>query len=157
MMLLLSRETLVPCAAGHRGGGKVGILSLDFHFSRARRFSFAWPWVWWARRRTRRRSCGNVGISRRWRDFQGLWKGWEACLWLSTLSIARHFHSSVCRVGASPLRGKGAFQLAAAQQFRLGLGHSLGILGVAQRADGSVQLLEADPLLQVLCRLRQRF
>jgi len=25
----------VPCAAGHRGGGKVGILLLDFHFSTA--------------------------------------------------------------------------------------------------------------------------
>src|SRR3954451_21718961 len=28
-----------PCAAGILGGGKVGILSLDFHFSTAHRFS----------------------------------------------------------------------------------------------------------------------
>lgn len=34
--------------------------------------------------------CGN-----RDSDFQALWEQWEACLWLSTVSIARHFHGAL--------------------------------------------------------------
>src|SRR3954468_785320 len=40
------------------------------------------------------RSCGNVGSPLPSRAFQGRWKGWEACFWLSRLSTGRHFHSS---------------------------------------------------------------
>src|SRR3954468_2512731 len=40
------------------------------------------------------RSCGNVGSPLLLRAFQGRWKGWEACFWLSILSTGRHFHSS---------------------------------------------------------------
>src|SRR3954467_13371355 len=40
------------------------------------------------------RSCGNVGSPLPLRAFQGRWKEWEACFWLSRLSTGRHFHSS---------------------------------------------------------------
>jgi hypothetical protein len=46
----------VPCAAGYRGGGKVEILFLDFHFSTA---IVTIP-----------RECGNRAFG----DFQGLWE-----------------------------------------------------------------------------------
>jgi hypothetical protein len=71
---------------GIRGGGKVGNLLLVFHFSI----------------RLRRRSCGNVGISPAFGEIsKGLWKEGEACLWLSTLSIAPPFPQLSFRHGSS--------------------------------------------------------
>jgi len=69
------------------GGGKSGKPAFGFHFSI----------------RSRRRSCGNVGISPGVGEIsKGLWKGWEACFWLSMLSTAPAFPQlSGSRCGAS--------------------------------------------------------
>src|SRR5216683_6595735 len=64
----------------NRGGGKVENLLLVFHFSI----------------RLRGRSCGNVEISPALGEIsKGLVERVGSGLWLSTLSTARHFHSSV--------------------------------------------------------------
>ena len=38
-------------------------------------------------------------------DFQVMWKTWEACFWLSAISISRHFHGLLrLRPAATPRR-----------------------------------------------------
>jgi len=45
--------------------------------------------------RNNHQSCGNVGIPRGLRDFQGRWEGWKTRVCFSMLSTDRHFHSLV--------------------------------------------------------------
>src|SRR6202171_5712582 len=54
--------------------GKVGNLLLVFHFSAPRR------------------SCGNVGIAA-FAISKDCGRPWETCLWFSSASTGRHFHS----------------------------------------------------------------
>ena len=72
-----------PAAPGFRSGEKgfvaVGKWETCFWFSTFPSACFRW-------------SCGNVGISPALGEIsKGLWKEGEACLWLSTLSIAPPF------------------------------------------------------------------
>src|ERR1700694_2457709 len=66
--LILSFNDFLPCAAGFQGGGKVGILFSDFHFSTAFKFFFVLL-IFSLTRNSR--GCGNVEISPPLRDFQG--------------------------------------------------------------------------------------
>ena len=79
---------LVWVAAVPRGGGKVGILGLDFHFSAAHVFAFVFLSAI---------LVPVAGVVEMWEtrvlgEFsKELWKGWKACFWLSTLSITPSF------------------------------------------------------------------
>ena len=87
--------TFFPGAAGARGCGKVGILVLDFHFPTAHSSSCRLPFF--RRYGTRRRGCGNVGISRFRRDSQG------AVGRVGSLFLAFHaFHSSAISIAREP-------------------------------------------------------
>src|SRR5690348_12337159 len=59
--------------------GKVGILPLDFHFS-----SRSHPWLW---------ECGNRALA----ISKDCGKRWKTCVWFSSFSIGRHFHSPLGR------------------------------------------------------------
>src|ERR1051325_11195810 len=82
-------QGFLPCAAGCRGGGKVEILLLDFHFSTAHiRVLLLCSLA--ASRPGRRRRGGKVGISRLLRDFQGSVGAGE-----NLLSVFAGFHAPV--------------------------------------------------------------
>src|SRR5260370_13017103 len=87
---------LLPCAAGHRCGGKVGILLLDFHFSTAHQFFFFGS--------VRNANLTAVGAVEMWESrrlceiSKAEWKQWEACRSLSTVSTRRHFHNARSRL-----------------------------------------------------------
>lgn len=84
----------LPCAAGSRGCGKVGILRLDFHFSIDLVVLLARFLV--DRERSSRRSGGNVGISPLLRDFQGAVGSWE-----NLLLVFQAFHGSAISTARS--------------------------------------------------------
>jgi len=78
---------------------------------------------------------------------KGLWEGWKACFWLSTLSIAPSFPQLLLRSLAAP-----RFP----QQRQLDLLHPLGRLRVAHPAGLTVEQLRGDAWLQVLLPVGQR-
>src|SRR6266542_3452451 len=83
-------------AAGCRGGGKVGILVLDFHFSIAHTSRF-FPCLRFCLKQVSTAGAVEMWKSRlpsaRFPRARG--KSGKPAFWLSTLSTARHFHSSL--------------------------------------------------------------
>src|SRR5450432_85541 len=92
---------LVPCAAGCRGGGKVGILFLDFHFSTVHISSpspgfldsrWKQPGLW---------ECGNLAARARFPRSCG--KGGNPAFGFPGFPSLRHFHSALLGPVLNPL------------------------------------------------------
>src|SRR5579862_3935653 len=71
-----------PLPAYDQPGTWVTLQTGDMGDSRAKRDRFGFEYT----RPSRRWECGNRAC-----DFQALWKGWEACFWLSMLSTGAAF------------------------------------------------------------------
>src|SRR5450755_3390718 len=91
--------------------------------------------------------CGNRVVC----DFQGLWARRKTCLWFSSASIARHFHSpSVSRAFLSPQFCKhlpfGFLHAPRGLSVTLGVGHSLYVRGrdLRPQVAGQIRYLAQD-------------
>src|SRR5712691_11282774 len=137
-------------AAGCRGGGKVGILLLDFHFSTAHTSRF-FSCLLFCLKHVRLAGAVEMWESRlpSARFPRGSWKEWEACLWLSTLSTAPAFP----QLSFLPFFG---FLAPTATSFALALAFRLLILlGVLHPVTRDVQLDDHAMMHQPVDRSRR--
>jgi hypothetical protein len=92
----------LPCAAGWRGGGKVGILSLDFLFPTAHTSSASSGSFCHRENPPEQWECGNLAATARFPRSGG--KGGNPALGFPGFPSFRHFHCSLLAPLAAPPR-----------------------------------------------------